>query len=1105
MRFFLLSFVIVMTSCSDSDKENKLFKIIPPDQSGIIFNNSIRETDSLNILDYDYLYNGGGVGIGDFNLDGLPDIFFSGNMKSSALYINKGDFLFEDVTNEAGVKTNRWCTGVSIVDINNDQKPDIHVTTGHNPNGEGFPNYFFINETEPGGPVKFSDKAQEMGLTSKTYAIQAAWFDYDIDGDLDLFLINNALESYQKSVPYGPKKNSEGKSTDILYRNDGLKNNLPIFTDVSQKAGITLEGWSLGIVISDFNNDNYPDVYIANDFLSNDILYINNQNGTFTDKVNQYTKHQSHNSMGVDISDINNDGASDIIALDMLPEDNLRHKTMFGDIMFHGYEEARRKGYNHQYVRNVLQVNNHDGTFSEIGNFSGISATDWSWAPLIADFDNDGLRDVYITNGYVKEITDLDFIDNYNHSNMFGTPEAKRSKLVQQLNGMKGVKKSNFFFKNLGNNQFEDQTQSSGLKTPSFSNGGAYVDLDLDGDLDLVVNNINAPALIIKNQLIENEKVDKNFFKIKFTQDRHAYGAKISIFSENKQWYAENYPQRGYLSSVDNILHFGLGEKKQIDSVIVKWIDGKKSIFKNVKINTVVEIGKNTSINIDSSSQNRQTNLFHKVSSSILPYVSQENDFDDFRKWPLHFRSYNKLGPTMAVGDVNNDQLEDVFIGGSIHKTGSFYLQTKEGSFLKHSVFDSVAASYEDTGSLLFDADNDGDLDLYCVSGGSEYYARTDKYQDRLYLNDGKANFKLAPAALPEIKTFGSTIISLDYDNDGDQDLLVGGRVIADRYPQAPRTYLLRNDQGVFKDVTKDESPELLHPGMITGAVATDLNNDQWVDLILVGEWMPVSIYYNNNGKFIKDKTTNGLQNLNGWWNCIEKTDFDNDGDIDFVIGNWGLNNSFKASLEQPLSLYAKDYDNNGAIESIFTKYVQGEEYIVHPRNTLTKQLPFLRNVLKDYKTYGETPFKNIFGSELLQDALILKTYELASIVVENHHDGTFTYKKLPPESQWFPVFDFLIEDVDQNGLQDIIAVGNYHGTEVLNGRYDAGNGIVLLNKGDIAFETKLSKDTGFKVPGEGRCIAKLKQSNGLELIVTGVQNDSLQIWSLNKTITPSK
>ncbi|MBQ0736358.1 VCBS repeat-containing protein [Aquimarina celericrescens] len=1105
MRFFLPLFILVIISCNDQSRKNKLFEIVPSNQSGIVFNNTIHETDSLNILDYDYLYNGGGVGIGDFNLDGLPDIFFSGNMRSSALYLNQGNFLFKDVTKEAGVETSRWCTGVSIVDINNDQKPDIHISTGHNPKGEGFLNYFFINETEPGGPVKFSDKAFEMGLTSKTYAIQAAWLDYDVDGDLDLYLINNALETYQKSVPYGPKKSSEGKSTDILYRNDGYKNSLPVFTNVSKEAGITIEGWSLGVAVSDFNNDDYPDIYIANDFLSNDILYINNKDGTFTDKVNEYTKHQSHNSMGIDVSDINNDGAPDIIALDMLPEDNLRHKTMFGDIMFHGYEEALRKGYNHQYVRNVLQINNRDGTFSEIGNFSGISATDWSWAPLIADFDNDGLRDVYITNGYVKEITDLDFIDNYNHSNMFGTPEAKRLKLVKQLKEMKGVKKSNFFFKNLGDNQFEDQTQTSGVKTPSFSNGGSYVDLDLDGDLDLVVNNINAPAFIIKNLLIENSNESTNFLKIKFDEDRYAYGAKVFLFSEDRQWYAEHYPQRGYLSSVDDILHFGLGKNKQIDSVVVKWTDAKTSVLKNIEINTIIEISKNEPFSSDNATIKKQSKPFNQVSSSILPHIIQENNFDDFSKWPLHFRSYNKLGPTIAVSDVNNDQLDDIFIGGPVHKTGSFYIQTKEGGFRKQPILDSLAASYEDTGSLLFDADNDGDLDLYCVSGGSEYYARPDKYQDRLYRNDGNANFKLAAEALPEIKTFGHAVISLDYDNDGDQDLLVGGRVIADQYPKIPRTYLLLNDEGIFKDITEDESPDLLHPGMITGIVATDLNNDQWIDLVLVGEWMSVSIYYNNKGQFIKDKTKNGLQSTNGWWNCIEKADFDNDGDIDFIVGNWGLNNKFKASQEQPLSLYAKDFDNNGAIEPIFTSYVQGQEYIIHPRNTLTKQLPFLRSMINDYKTYGNTPFKKIFTAELLQDATVLKTYELASIYIENNNDGTFTYKKLPPEAQWSPIFDFLIEDIDQDGFQDIVAVGNYYGTEVLSGRYDAGNGIVLKNDGNGTFETKLSKETGFRVSGEGRCITKLKQSDGSELIITGVQNDSLRIWNLNKTITDSK
>lgn len=954
---------LVPVSCHTEKEKKPQFKKLSSDHTHITFNNRITENEVLNILDYEYIYNGGGVGIGDFNSDGLPDICFTGNMASSRIYINQGNLQFKDVTEEAGFKTDKWCSGVSVVDINNDGRPDIHIATSHDLNLRNTENYFFINTTGDDGQVKFENRADEMNLAVTSYSIQAVWLDYDQDGDLDMFLANNSKEEYPKNNPFGQKKDGRGKSTDRLFRNEGSnERGIPVFTDVSEEAGISIEGWSLGVAVLDIDHDGLSDIYVANDFLSNDILYVNNGDGTFSNKITQYFKHQSHNSMGIDIADINNDSLQDLLVLDMLPEDNLRKKTMFPEIPFDRFTTSIRMGYQPQFVRNVLQLNNGPSPFSDIGYFAGVAETDWSWSPLMADFDNDGLRDIYITNGYRKDITDMDFVDFYNSMNLAGSAEEKETRLREQLKSMEGIKKSNFFFKNSGSNRFSDETRSSGLHQPSYSNGAAYADLDLDGDLDLVANNINDEALIFENRINETENPGSHYLRIALEPNAENIGTKAWVYSRSGLKYAEFYPHKGYLSTFEPALHFGLGSDTLVDSLHIKRPDGTTSRYENLQANLLLRPEKQGNKTMISTHLNRNAPVFAEVRGTKRPpYLHSENLFDDFKKWPLNFRGHSKPGPVMVSGDINGDGLDDLFIGGTANNDSFLYLQDPKGGFHERPLAtpsDLLAA--ECSGAALFDADNDSDLDLYVANGSSEHYSNTGYYQDHMYLNDGQGHFSIKANGLPEIEYPTNTVVPFDIDHDGDLDLFVGGRLDPNHYPFSPRSYIFRNDEGVFTDATETLAPQVKRLGMVSDARAEDIDNDGWADLVVVGEWMPITVLKNRKGRLEFDLSENkGLEQSHGWWNCIEMADFDKDGDLDFVVGNWGLNNPFNASVQEPLSIYAKDFDNNGSVEPIFTQYIEGREYIVHSRGTLMKQLPLLRKLTKTMKITAKSPFPN--------------------------------------------------------------------------------------------------------------------------------------------------
>ncbi|MDC6387449.1 VCBS repeat-containing protein [Maribacter sp. PR1] len=1098
----IISFLFLV-ACDTKETAPTMFDMVSSEHSGLTFSNTITENETLNILDYEYLYNGGGVGIGDFNSDGLPDIFFTGNMVTSRIYLNLGDLQFEDVTESSGIKTNAWCTGVSIVDINNDGKADIHITTAHDLSLGNTENYFFINETETQEKVKFRNLAKEMNLADTSYSVQAVWLDYDQDGDLDMFLANNSKEEYPKNNPFGQKKDGRGKSTDRLFRNNGPdENGIPIFEDISQEAGITIEGWSLGVTVTDIDQDGLPDIYVANDFLSNDILYVNNGDGTFTNKINSFFKHQSHNSMGMDVADINNDGEQDVLVLDMLPDDNLRKKTMFSDIPSDRFNTSLNVGYQPQYVRNVLQINTGATGFSDIGYFAGVAETDWSWSPLIADFDNDGLRDIYITNGYRKDITDMDFVDFYNSMNTFGSIADREARLKEQLNTMKGVKKSNFFFRNNGANEFTDETENFGLSRPSYSNGAAYADFDQDGDLDLVVNNINDKAFLIENQLNNRGEQTRNYLRIAMAPNAEHLGAKVWVYSSSGLKYGEFYPQKGYLSSFEAALHFGLGRDTRVDSLRILWPDQMESHYINVEINQMIQPEKqpNGAKNVPKNTKN--TPLKGPSTLNGITYFHQENLFDDFKKWPLNFRGYSKPGPILTSGDVNGDGLEDFFVGGTGNKEAILYVQNPINGFTARQFQNSSEEiAPENSGASLFDADNDGDLDLYIANGSSENYARPKLYQDQLYINDGLGNFKRSMDALPRIAYPTNTVVPLDFDNDGDMDLFVGGRLDPNNFPFSPKSYVLENNNGTFNDATDKISPELRFPGMITDAVANDIDKDGWMDLVVVGEWSPIQLFLNKKGYFELDVSNNGLTYTNGWWNCIKAADFDGDGDTDFVAGNWGLNNPFHASVKEPMALYAKDFDNNGSIEPIMTYFVQNKEYIVPPRGTLMKQLPVIRKMTKNYEDYGKKTFSELFDKKDIDEKGIFKAYELASVYIENLRNGSFKIKPLPQEVQWSPVFDFMITELNGDNRPDVLAVGNFSDTEVLTGHYDAGNGNVLLNTGEGSFNGLTTGQSGFAVPGEARSILRLKTKAGSEVFVIGLQNDSLRVFTKRESL----
>jgi hypothetical protein len=1092
----MLGFLLI--TCSRQE-EKTLFQLLSSSDTGITFNNRLTETDSFNVLSFEYIYNGAGVGVGDVNNDGLTDIFFAGNMVPSTLYLNKGNFEFDDISESASIKTNVWCTGVSMVDINQDGLLDVYISTIQpHASKAAVPNLLYLNKgvNQEGIPV-FEEVAAKVGLADSSYATQAAFLDYDLDGDLDMYMLTNALESYNRNQIMGLRNDGTGKSVDKFYRNEGVVNGLPVFKDISREVGVQAEGWGLGIVVNDINRDGYPDLYIANDFMSNDHLYINTGDGKFVNNIGAMLKHQEQNGMGIDIADINNDALNDIVVLDMLPDDNLRQKTMFSTVGYDRFRLFREKGYEYQYIRNVLQLNNGNNSFSDIGYLSGIYATDWSWSSLFADFDNDGYRDLFVGNGYRKDVTDQDFIAYGKELAMFSTDRNRMKHIREEVEKLPGVRKPNFLFRNNGDLTFTDKAKAWGLDQPSYSNGAAYADLDNDGDLDLVTNNINDEAFVYRNDLITDKaKSDYHYLRIKLQGEKGnlaGYGTTITLYANGAVHYAEHQTIRGYKSTVENIEHIGLGKvpSGKVDSIKITWAGGKRQILRNVPVNQVITVKQRDAVATREQRAPLVTIVTESHKAVGIHYQHREDEFVDFLEGQFLLpHKHSQDGPGITVGDVDGDGLDDFILGGSAGKRAKIYLQQQNGSFKTDSLQVKVA---EDVGILLFDADNDGDEDLYCVSGSSEFKHDKVNYQDRFYRNSGKGKFVYEANALPELTSSGSCVVANDFDRDGDLDLFVGGRVVPMRYPETPDSYLLVNTgDGKFENKTSIFSSELGNVGMVTSAIWSDVNNDDWTDLIVVGEWMPITFFINEKGKSFTPVT---LQNSAGWWNSISGGDFDNDGDIDYIAGNLGRNSIYKASVEEPVTVYAKDFDNNGSVDPIHCRYIQGKEYPVHPREALTGQIPGLRGVATRYSLYGGMGIRDLFSNEKLQNAMVLKSTMLSSVYIQNNGSHKFEVKPLPSEAQFTPMFGTLITDLDEDGNLDILSVGNSYACEVLSGYYDAGIGNYLRGDGKGNFKAVPVTQSGFFVDGDAKAIARLISTEGRELFLVTQNRDSLKVF----------
>jgi enediyne biosynthesis protein E4 len=1098
-----LAIILIFTNCQSKEK-NVLFKKLDPNQTGIDFKNQLQYSDSLTVLEFEYMFNGAGVAVCDINNDGLQDLLFTGNMVSSKLYLNKGNLKFEDITQKAGLNTEGWCYGVSIVDINQDGFQDIYISKAGNrkTKPDDMKNLCFINN----GNNTFTEKAAEMGLDENGYDIQAAFLDYDKDGDLDMYLLKNAFVNYNRNNVRAKLTEGQAASTDKLFRNEG---NLR-FKDVSDEAGITIEGFGLGVSVCDLNEDGYPDIYVSNDFLTNDLVWINNKNGTFTNKAHDLLRHTTYNGMGNDVSDYNNDGHPDIMVVDMLPPDNRRWKlTMMGN-QYDEFEKTINLGYEPQYVRNTLQLNNGDGSFSEIGQLAGVHATEWSWSPLFADYDNDGLKDLFIANGYRQDVTNLDFIIYGKRALFMGSPEANRKERLDELKKFSGIRLHNFLYKNKGDLTFSDESENWGMTDEKYANGAVYADLDNDGDLDLVTNNLDETSIIYENQL-NKLKPNNNWLRLNFKGkegNRGGLGTKIWLYQADTVQFQYFSPYRGYMSTVESVIHFGLKDNA-IDSLKVRWADGKEQILTNVKPKQILTLDYKSAINPKPEFQNPKSNtpsvpkgFGMSLNSILLPfltdftsqnginYTHQEDNFVDFKIQPLLQQQHSRLGPGLAVGDVNGDKLDDFYVGAALGGKGIIYIQQKNNTFKPQPMPEINTA--DDMGALFFDADNDGDIDLYVVSGGTNFQKEGEpNYVHRLFLNEGNGNFiKDVNALPPSVSASGSSIVAADYDHDGDSDLFIGGRVKAGEYPLAPRSFLLKNNKGKFEDAT----PSVLATvGMVTSALWTDIDNDSWQDLMIVGEFMPVTIFKNNEGKISEKPTT--IPNSSGWLNSLVGGDFDKDGDIDYIVGNLGLNTQMRASEKYPICVYGKDFDKNGRIDPILCHYFEGVEYMYHARDDMNKQINAMRARFNSYADYANVPFSKAFRPDEVKDATTLKSTHFESFYLENLGKNQFKTHDLPLEAQFSPLFGMLCEDYDGDGNLDVLAVGNAFNTEVNMGRYDAQGSLLL--KGDGKGNFIVDRKT-FNIGGDNKSLVSLMAGNN-PLIIVGANSGALKVFKNNQ------
>ncbi len=1130
MRFFGLILICLSVLLIACHKKQTLFEQVSSAHSGIAFNNTIIENDSINPLNIVNIYNGGGVGIGDFNNDGLQDIYFTGNMTPCKLYLNKGNFKFEDITDKANVAgLGRWARGVSVIDINNDGLMDIYVCNTIYKDSLKRRNILYVNQgIDKDGIPHFKDMAAEYGLDIHVQSTMASFFDYDNDGDLDVYITVNEASNETNPSAFG--KNARTKTTPSmgkLFRNDmdaDLKHG--VFHDVSQQSGISLDGFGHSATICDINNDGWKDIYVSDDFISSNILYINNHDGTFTDRSKEYFKHTSFNSMGQDVVDINNDGLADVIELDMSPEDNYRKKMMLGASSYVTYQNFNLFRYQYQYVRNTLQLNQGPAVgqndsigapaFSEISFMSGIAQTDWSWDPLVVDFDNDSYRDLVITNGFPRDVSDHDFIAYRQRSSSIASP-------MQMMEQIPQIKLHNYAFHNMGDLSFSNTTESWGLMQPTFSNGAAYADFDNDGAVDMVINNINDEALLYRNTARDKDTATTHFLQISFKGDKqnvNGLGAVASIYYDHgKQQFYENNPYRGYLSTIQNIAHFGLGKIAMLDSVVVKWPNGKRQSIQSVKANEVLKVNIINAHDTFSFQQPilDEQSLFKEVTTSVgINYKHKESDYIDFNIQKLLPHKFSEYTPALAAGDIDGNGFDDIIMGGNSLTHAQLFLQQSNGKFVQKDLIPGVATyslNFTDEGVLLFDANGDGYIDVYAASGGYQVTPNSPAYQDRLYINDGKGNFTLATGALPQNYTSKLCVRSFDYNKDGKPDLFISGRVDPWNYPKPVSSFILRNDskngQAKFTDVTNEVAPDLKNIGLVCDALFTDIDNDDQPDLVLAGEWMPVTFLKNNKGIFRKI-TNAGVENKTGWWNTIIGGDFRHTGRMDYIVGNVGLNTLYQASDKYPVYITAKDFDGDGgydAITSLFLPDKDGvkKEFPLFGRDDMLAQMSTLRKKYSNYKSFAVATINDILTPEQRKGALRLNANTLQSCFLRNEGNGKFTMIPLPKEAQVSVLNGLVVDDFDGDGNLDVAINGNDYGTEVSIGRYDALNGLMLKGDGKGNFKPLSILQSGIYIPGNGKALVKLQSSNGNYLLAASQNKDALKVFELKRKVNNIK
>ena len=1070
----LLITLLLCFNCAENiplpfqDEKNTVFTSIPQSHSKIDFKNTVEENLYFNFLNFSYIYNGGGVAVGDINNDGLEDIYFTSNQNSNKLYLNKGNFVFEDITESARVEDHEgWSTGVTMVDINNDGWLDIYVCkSGSLDNRKARQNKLFINQKNN----KFKEEALKYGLKEYSFSTQAHFLDYDKDGDLDMFLVNHRADFRNNVFITDPKLQPRLTKDDIdrLFRNDN-----GTFIDVTKSSGVAKKAWGLSASIGDFNNDSWPDIYVANDFLEPDFLYINNKNGTFTDEVLTRFKHIPANSMGSDFADINNDLLPDLIVLDMMAADRKRGKENMATMSTAKFNRLVNRGYHHQYMSNMLQLNNGNKTFSEIGQFSGIAKTDWSWAPLIADFNNDGFNDVFITNGIENDLSNQDFRNSMRKN----IKNRKKVSLEEAIGMIPSTKLANYMFTNNADYTFKDVSVDFGFDAKINSNGAAYADFDNDGDLDLVLNNQSDKASIYRNN------TEANYITIRLEGPKHnikGIGAKVQVYANNTQQLKVLYTSRGYQSSVSSHLNFGLGASKMVDSLKVIWNDNKTQTLRKIEANKRLTLSYSKAKK-ENIVVKKEASLFDSISASSIGinYKHKSVNFDDYNLQLLLPQKQSTIDNALTVADVNNDGLDDIFIGNTMGFPAELYIQNSLGTFVKtnQELFEKDKA-YNDNNALFFDADNDNDLDLYVASGNYSQPEKSALLQDRLYINDGKGDF--SKGKLPKMLSVTKAIATSDFDNDGDFDLFIGGRLVSGKYPNAPTSYLLENRKGNFIDVTSKRAKELQSIGLVNDAKFSDYDNDGDTDLILAGEWMPISFFNNNKGVFTKvDLPTN---TKTGWFQTIKAIDYDADGDDDYFVGNFGKNNKFHPSEKTPLHIYANNFDDNNSYDIALSKESEGDLFPIRGKECSSQQTPFLNEKIETFREFANSNIIDVYGKENIESALHLETSSFSSYFIQNNGNGNLEFIALPNRAQFGPTLDFEFLDLNKDGVLEVLGVGGIYDSEVETIRYDASQGYILTYNNSN--KTSIYKDLISLSNKEVKAIERISIKGKLHLLL---------------------